>query len=403
MTFLPDAQIDVLLSSIQPKEATNTGYLMLPDTITEAAVKMSGHDAIDLYRRRAYPKAHVEITGAMFEYVNSNCAYVIKNAAEFRQNYYLELLKNGRLFLKYQSIIGSRHLADLSDEQTQALIALLVRQLGKPAATELTPQTTGQPSGVVADLEKLSVSGTRILLPEERLTSYPAIKRLLEKAGGKYSAKGYFQFEAGMDCETILSSLIGGDKVNLKKDFQFFATPTALGEQVIDACGPLTGKRVFEPHAGDGALADIAHQRGAEVVVNELWDVNVLKLKAKGYEPLNRDFLTLDPEETGLFDCVIANPPFTNNSDIGHVLHMRRFLKPGGVISAIMSTAWQTGTQKKHVAFREYLSEHDVDIEQVPAGTFSVSGTDVPTVRIRIRHLSPAPVTKATPQTEFAF
>jgi 16S rRNA G966 N2-methylase RsmD len=48
-----------------------------------------------------------------------------------------------------------------------------------------------------------------------------------------------------------------------------------------------------------------------------------------------RDFLTMKPAETGLFDAIIMNPPFHMRSDIKHILHALTFLKPEGKLAAI--------------------------------------------------------------------
>lgn len=202
---------------------------------------------------------------------------------------------------------------------------------------------------------------------------------------GRYVGnRKHFAFADGIDCAEVLESLIAGKEINLKKEYQFFATPEAEARELCRAAGPLAGKRVLEPSAGEGAIADIARDLGAEVVTVEAWNVNAIKLREKGYTPIERDFLTVRPSELGVFDAIIANPPFTKNQDIDHVMHMTQFLKPGGSLSVIMSTSWMNSTQKKHVAFREFLQSQDMLATPIEAGAFAESGTGVPTIRLDI-------------------
>ena len=52
------------------------------------------------------------------------------------------------------------------------------------------------------------------------------------------------------------------------------------------------------------------------------------------------DFLNPSEWATAFkYDRIIANPPFTKNQDIDHVMQMWNFLKPGGRIVSIMSNS----------------------------------------------------------------
>ena len=70
------------------------------------------------------------------------------------------------------------------------------------------------------------------------------------------------------------------------------------------------------------------------------------------------------------------NPPFTKGQDIKHVNHALQFLKPGGKLVAIMA-----GNDKsKWFDSLEWCYE----IEDVPAGAFKESGTNVATIIVTI-------------------
>lgn len=249
-------------------------------------------------------------------------------------------------------------------------------------------RASNAPASVLADLSQLQVdplNAQHLKLPTTHLENYAEVKALLTKAGGKYNSKGYFAFPLGIEPAQVHKALMAGAAVNGKKDVQFFATPPDVAQMLCDNAGPMKGLRVLEPSAGDGALADIARARGADVTVIENWPVNVVKLKAKGYDVIDKDFLTVTPGEIGLFDVILANPPFTKNQDIDHVRHMMDFLEPGGVLSVITSQSWANGSQKKQQEFAEFLSEMEAVITPVEAGAFKASGTGISTFQIVLR------------------
>lgn len=249
-------------------------------------------------------------------------------------------------------------------------------------------------STLQTELAMLSASGQTIALPAQHLSHYPEIKSLLEKASGRYvSRRKEFVFEDGIDVPDVLRRLVAGETINHKQEHQFFATPEAKARELVDylelQLGTLQGKRILEPSAGDGRMADLARARGAEVVTIEAWSVNAQKLRAKGYDVIERDFLTVTPEEIGEFDGVLANPPFTKDQDIAHFRHMCNFVRPGGAMAVITSPAWYHGRTKAHVEFREFLDTLNVEPRQIPAGTFKESGTGTATMQLEVRDFQP--------------
>lgn len=407
-------------------------------------------------------------TPELIGYLDRAGLFYGSDPATLHEHYHAEVLENGRMYMKYQSILGSREMGQASPEHLkllhervqplfrEAIDVYLARQqhrkamavvgaarspgskgmnfedleqaltrltgaldtqleeinalcdsLGAPKeAQNVRPapaKTSASPAKMTlaAELSLLEVEGQHILLPEQNLKHYGKIKQLIETAGGRYvQNKQRFTFDDGIDASEVLDGLISGKKVNFKKDFQFFATPAAQGEDLRDALalalGSFEGKRILEPSAGDGALADLVRERGADVVVVEPWKVNALKLISKGYTPIEQDFLTLTKDDLGVFDAIIANPPFTKDQDIDHVRHMFNFLEPGGSLSVIMSTVWQDGKTKKHRDFLDFLATQNVTITPIKAGAFNESGTTVPTVRLDFVDCQPEASARAT-------
>ena len=241
-----------------------------------------------------------------------------------------------------------------------------------------------KPSTLEEELSWLTLEDGVILLPTAKMSHYAEIKRRIEKAGGRYARSGFI-FEYGVDVEEIYLQLQAGKIVDVQQQQQAFYTPEDEAHALCRKLGDLTGKRLLEPSAGRGVLAKVAEAAGAKVLAVENYHPSVLALRAAGFEVIEQDFLTVTPEQTGLFEAVIANPPFTRGADISHVMHMWEFLKPGGQLAAIMSTTWQTGSLSAQRAFRAFLEEHDAEVEEIPAGAFKASGTGIATVRVLIR------------------
>lgn len=295
------------------------------------------------------------------------------------------------LWLKYQYILGSRLLIRLTDAQA-ARFEDAIRRLLQPRR----PQAPGLGEATLLDeMGLLTVRGPRIELPTLPLQHYPRIKTLIQQAGGRYARNG-FSFGADCDVEAVLARLLAGEQPNPKKDRQAFFTPAGIASDTVavaaQALGGLAGKRVLEPSAGEGALADEARAAGADVLAVEIHGLSAQILRDKGHDVRECDFLSLSPDEIGLFDAVIANPPFRRDLGVVHVNHMWRFLRPGGVLVSLLSPGWQTGRTRVQREFRDFAEAMGASVETLAAGAFKASGTNVSVLRIRMLH--PGPVSK---------
>lgn len=236
------------------------------------------------------------------------------------------------------------------------------------------------------DLESLTCEGNVAKLPTSPLNNYPALKKTLTKANGKYN-KNTFVFPN--EAQEVVDTLLGGTVVNFKKEFQFFATPIdVIAKMLSHLKEGVMVHRILEPSAGHGDLIDHTLLRHPEsgVVAVELSELNTSVLIEK-YSPspkdifiIKDDFLKVDPAELGQFDLVIANPPFTKNQDIDHIMKMYGLVAPGGQLITIASKSWTFGSQKKQVAFREFVEENASVQEELGAGAFKESGTNVSTM-----------------------
>lgn len=232
-------------------------------------------------------------------------------------------------------------------------------------------------------LNQCIVEGTVIKLPNIQLERklYQEVAKSLELIGGKWKGGKIYGFVFPSDPTDLLLQIAGGEKRNLKKEFQFFGTPGNIAKMIVsEAFKCKTIGRVLEPSAGRGAIISAIHEYDPEINVHyyELMDINRTFLEVlPKVTSLGNDFLA---EPTNLkFTQIIANPPFSKNQDIDHILHMYELLEDGGRLVSIASPHWEHSSGKKETHFRNWLESIGADIKEIPAGKFRESGTNIET------------------------
>lgn len=245
-------------------------------------------------------------------------------------------------------------------------------------------------------LKQCSVDGLIVRLPEIKLDrkEYLDVAQKLELIGGKWKGGKTKGFVFEEDPTELLNQVAEGEQRNIKKEYQFFPTPKDVASMMVTMCFPFIIEgdvKILEPSAGDGALIKaFREQHGEHFQVDcfELMGINRTKLiKLDNVKIVSDDFIdcALNGRVNNKYDYIIANPPFTKNQDIDHVLCMYKACKPGGIIVTLTSTSWQRGSQKKQEAFKEWLTYLGAGITEIPAGAFAESGTNVETLMITIR------------------
>lgn len=226
-------------------------------------------------------------------------------------------------------------------------------------------------------LSKCTYTENTVYLPFERLSNYTDVRKALLNAGATYKNN---TFIFPNNAELFINKLMGGEMVNIKKQFQFFATPAKLAKEIINEIPFYTGAKVGEFSAGQGALLDELPNLNLQLTVCELMPENCEILRQKGYNVVEGDFLTQDWQ---MQDFIIGNPPFSKNQDIDHFMHMYKFLKEGGRMDVITSCHWLFANDKKSVKFREFINE-SANYQEIEAGEFKESGTNIKTVLITL-------------------
>lgn len=161
----------------------------------------------------------------------------------------------------------------------------------------------------------------------------------------------------------------------VSKDLQYYPTPAKVIERVIAELYQVRGKRFLEPSCGDGRIMDALRKAGAKVTGIEVDVARASAARAKGHNVVTANFLGLP---TGfVYDAVLMNPPFYGKHYAKHVEHALKFLKPGGVLTAILpASARHDHGLLDHMGGRW---------EDLPVGSFSESGTNINTVVLTVK------------------
>ena len=129
---------------------------------------------------------------------------------------------------------------------------------------------------------------------------------------------------------------------------------------------------------------DALRARGCAVTCVEL-DVRLAEfLRKKRHKVFQQDFLVFN-EGGSFYNRVIMNPPFGNLQELDHVYHAYDLLLPGGILVAILPESPFFQEDKKAASFRQWLEERDADIEELLAGAFHDSGTEVKTRIVTVK------------------
>lgn len=221
------------------------------------------------------------------------------------------------------------------------------------------------------------VEGTIIKLPNVQLDRniYQDVAKALQKIGGKWKGGKVGGFVFDTDPTELLSEISNGIERNIKKEYQFFATPEGLADYLVELADLDNDDSILEPSAGQGAIIKainnvcLAIPDCYELMENNRTFLNNSDLH---FNLIGDDFLT---HSLVKYDKIIANPPFSKNQDIEHLMKMYEYLEDGGRLVCITSESWVDGKQKKQIAFRKWLDDVNAQILTIDKGSFKDSGT----------------------------
>ncbi len=235
-------------------------------------------------------------------------------------------------------------------------------------------------------LKQCTIEGLVVRLPAGQLDRalYQQVAKALELIGGKWKGNKVMGFVFNEDPTELLEQIATGEKRNLKKEFQFFGTSDDLADDMVFEAQIEPKHLILEPSAGQGAIIK-AIQRVFQMNVLwcELMPVNQVFLRKLSHTTFVCEDIFQHKGEN-IYDRIIANPPFSKNQDIDHIMKMYDLLKVGGRLVSIASKHWQLSNNKKEKQFKKWLDDMKADVIEIPAGKFKESGTSIATVMIII-------------------
>jgi Large polyvalent protein associated domain 23/ADP-Ribosyltransferase in polyvalent proteins len=233
---------------------------------------------------------------------------------------------------------------------------------------------------LVEKIGKAARRGAKVSVPYQFETAYNRRKRLANMG-----------IETAAELRVALREFIGlqeapkeADKIKemeramigrANDGLDFFPTPAAIADEMVEAADIKEGMSVLEPSAGMGHIAERIRDSGVEPDVIEMSNARKELLEAKGFNVVGRDFMDADQH----YDRIIMNPPFGDRRDVAHVQHAYDLLNPGGRLVAIMGEGVFFGSSKKDQAFRDWLEQVGGTEEKLPEGSFKDAALPVNT------------------------
>lgn len=241
-------------------------------------------------------------------------------------------------------------------------------------------------SHVIGLMSLLKVEGNRAVITEPlNRKDYLDLNKVLEACGGKWNRSYQAHVFQDDPAEVLDTVMLTGEYFDKKKSFDQFDSPHAVVDFVLDRAEiEVQGTLTLEPSAGLGYLATEAARRGGAVDCYEIdpQRANILRENPMVKSVQEADFMTVMPRR--IYERVVMNPPFSKQQDIDHVLHALKFLDHGGILVSVMSAGVLFRDNRKTKEFRALIEELGGVFEKLPDGAFSVAGTNVASVILKV-------------------
>ncbi len=244
---------------------------------------------------------------------------------------------------------------------------------------------------VMLILDQCRIEGNLLFLPDIQLDRklYVRVNKVLDLMGGKWNrSKKAHVFQIDNAADLLNQCIETGEITDVYKKLQFFETPPAVVDTMLEYAAIEPGDSVMEPSAGKGAIAKRLLDCDCRVEVCEIHEPFQNILIGLGCRTYRGDFLEYPTYRSNLvngvkFEKIIANPPFSRQQDIDHASKMLDLLPAGGRLVCIMSASVQFRTNAKTRMFLSRLNlETDHEFIALPDGSFKDSGTMVRVVML---------------------
>lgn len=245
----------------------------------------------------------------------------------------------------------------------------------------------------LAVLSASTFQGNVMQLPAQQLERklYTEVAAAIEACQGKWDRKTKTHIFSGDAADLMDDVIVTGGYRRVKQDLGQFDTPEWLALELVEHAEINPDEKVLEPSCGIGRIVAALRQLdtvgyGLRIAANEIDRGRYEACREAHFKErgtiTNFDFLMTTP--IAEFDRVVMNPPFARQADIDHVLHAFQFLKPGGVLVAIMSAGVTFRQDRKAEAFRDVMKSHQGEFLDVSERAFVSEGTEVRTTIVRM-------------------
>ena len=165
--------------------------------------------------------------------------------------------------------------------------------------------------------------------------------RVLQALGGTPVATALGnRYAFDYDPRDVVQEIVASGCIPDAKSHQFYPTPAALAQRVVELAEIGPAHTCLEPSAGMGGLADLMPKDRTLCV--EISQLHCTALAAKGHTVSRADFLDM-PAATK-FDRVVMNPPFSEGRWQAHLQHAAEMVAPGGRLVAILPSTAKRST-----------------------------------------------------------
>ncbi|WP_327385511.1 class I SAM-dependent methyltransferase [Streptomyces sp. NBC_01207] len=215
---------------------------------------------------------------------------------------------------------------------------------------------------------------------EDRL--YQRVNLALSAVGGKWDRwKRAHVFP--INAAEAVAGLLAEGEVTTDAERGYFPTPSALVDEILDLADLQTGQEVLEPSAGTGAMAERIADRGAVVDCVELDPGRAEIIRNQDYarRVTVADFLALPV--SARYDRVVMNPPFAKQLDIRHVQRALRWVRPNGLLVAVMFAGLAFRNNVLAADFRSQVREARGTITPLPDHWFKGIRTVLTVIPVR--------------------
>lgn len=167
---------------------------------------------------------------------------------------------------------------------------------------------------------------------------------------------------------------------DFSNDLNYFPTPDHVAEEMF-RCVAGSVVSVLDPSCGDGRILKMVQEKYPAA------STTGIDIAPKWCEAIRCDFLKMNCVGKK-YSHIIMNPPFSNDRAVVHVSHaLDNWLDRDGQLIAILPASVEFSQKKIVVEFREKIRQIGAVWQDLPAGAFRESGTNVNTIMVVVSRI----------------